>query len=122
MTSLDWNDLKINGCPAIFRALKTIEETLQRQESAITELQQLVSEQIMGQLLAPPPAPATPYAVVEDLGHGWRIIRSPDETITMAGTPGESWLPDDWVTQHVAAVEPGPCSAQGGCDCPATED
>lgn len=103
---LDWHDLKINGCPAIFRALKTIEETLQRQQSAITELQQLVSEEIMGQLLAPPPAPATPSVVVEDLGHGWQIISRPNETITMAGTPGDSWLPNDWVTQYVAAVDP----------------
>jgi|WetSurMetagenome_2_1015567.scaffolds.fasta_scaffold131118_4 hypothetical protein len=102
---LDWKNLKINGCPAFLRALKTIEETLQQQEAAITELSYLLSEEIMRQVCAPPPAPPTPSAVVAELGHGWQIIRSPDETITMAGTPADSWLRDDWVTQYVAAVD-----------------
>jgi len=102
---LDWHDLKIDGCPAFLRALKTIEDTLQQQQDAITELH-LLSEEIMRPVSAPPPAPPTPSAVVAELGHGWQIIRSPDETITMAGTPADSWLRDDWVTQYVAAVEP----------------
>jgi len=43
---LDWHDLKIDGCPAFLRALKTIEDTLQQQQDAITELH-LLSEEIM---------------------------------------------------------------------------
>lgn len=44
---LDWQDLKINGCPALWRALKQIETTLTQQEQATAELQYLVSEELL---------------------------------------------------------------------------
>ena len=150
---LDWHDLKTNGCPALLRALKQIETTLNeqehrfsqaekareilttcqnRQEQALTDLQYLLSEEIMRQLLDQPSVSATPSTIVADLGSGWRIERRPANdhpAITMpeqprTATPNQSytWLPGDAWSQYCAAVDPGPCSAQGGCDCPPAED
>jgi hypothetical protein len=142
---LDWHELRTNGCPALLRALKQIEHALgeqsqllsvaekqdqlilaaQLQQGAdITDLQCLISEEIMARIAPPEDL----MVVVEDLDHGWLTVRQPNEnpdaatfdppTATMLtgfdwvssspiGTPGVSWMPDDWVTQYTADVEKG---------------
>jgi hypothetical protein len=106
---LDWHDLRTNGCPALFRALKQIEHALaeqsqllsvaekqdqlilaaQLQQGAdITDLQYLISEEIMARIAPPEDL----MVVVEDLDHGWLTVRQPNDTqggITMAGTPDD---------------------------------
>jgi hypothetical protein len=73
---LDWHDLQTNGCPALLRALKQIETGLTQQAEEITELQYLISDEIMRSLA---PSAELPE-IVEELGHGWRIIRQPCDT------------------------------------------
>jgi uncharacterized coiled-coil protein SlyX len=110
---LDWHDLRTNGCPALLRALKLIETALTEQETRlsqqrqdITELQYLISEEIMTSL-APP---AELREVVEELGHGWQIVRQPNDTrgeTTTVGVPGSTWKTTgpDWVTDYAAATD-----------------
>jgi hypothetical protein len=102
---LDWHDLRTNGCPTLLRALKLIETVLTEQEQDITELQYLISEEIMAGLTTP----AELREVVEKRGHGWRTICQPSDTpaaTTTVGVPGDTWLPGpDWVTDYAAATD-----------------
>lgn len=89
---LDWHDLKTNGSPALLRTLKQIQTALTQQEQEISELQYLLSEEIMASLASP----SERREVIADLGHGWRIERQPQST-PVATTIGE-------VDQQMAAV------------------
>ena len=124
---LDWHDLRTNGCPALLRALKQIEHALaeqsqllsvaekqdklilaaQLQQGAdITDLQYLISEEIMARIAPPEDL----MVVVEDLDHGWLTVRQPNENpdaaITTVGVPGDTWLTGpDWVTDYAIATD-----------------
>lgn len=73
---IDFHDLRMNGSPALLRALAQIETALKKldaaqaqQEEAIIELQYLWSEEIMRQLFTPPatpPAAGIELAAIED--------------------------------------------------------
>ena len=97
---LDWHDLKTNGCPALLRALKQIEDIVTQQAREITDLQYLVSEEIMIDLAQPdafkkPQLLPRQHQVVAELGHGWQIEYQPPtnpEETTTAGTPADLWL------------------------------
>jgi len=109
---LDWHDLKINGYPALLRALKQIEDIVTQQAREITELQYLISEEIMADLAQPP---AELRAIVEELGAGWQIVRQPSDTrgaTTTVGGPGDTWLTGpDWVTDYAAATDGKRCAS-----------
>ena len=89
---LDYHDLKTNGCPALLRALQQIETVLTQQEQNITELQALVS----GEMIAGLVKPTELREVVAELGAGWRIERQPgsNQDTTEMTNP---WLQDPWV-------------------------
>ena len=73
---LDWHDLRINGSPALMQALKQIETALTQQEQDITELQYLLSEELILRLAPRSPRLLTRQRqVIEELGHGWWIER-----------------------------------------------
>jgi hypothetical protein len=117
---LDWHDLRTNGCPALLRALKLIETALTQQEARlsqqrenITELQYLISEEIMVTLTDAPKKPQLlprQREVVAELGSGWQIVRQPSDTpaaTTTVGVPGSTWKTTcpDWVTDYAAATD-----------------
>ena len=127
MLTINWNDIKLNGMPAINRALETLVKEFNALETRHNLELHLLTQQLRRleiRVLA-----NGDREIVEELGHGWRIERQPaapnanaatsdPPAATMAtppnndgviegalGTCGFSWLPDDWVTQYTAAVD-----------------
>jgi hypothetical protein len=121
---LDWHELRTNGCPALLRALKQIEHALaeqsqllsvaekqdklilaaQLQQGAdITDLQYLISEEIMARI-APPED--LREVVIHGRWTGRQPNENPDAAITTVGVPGDTWLTGpDWVTDYAAVSD-----------------
>jgi hypothetical protein len=76
---IDWKDLKLNGMPAIFRALEDLDSRLAALEEA-----------------GKPNADGATCEVVADLGHGWRVERQPNDI------PGATTVED--VERQMAGV------------------
>lgn len=103
---LDWHDLKINGCPAIMRALKQIEAILTEQEKLLSvaekqdkliiaaqlqqeqdieELQYLLSEEIMASMAHP----AELREIFEEQGWPQRRIEREPASVHLPGYPAD---------------------------------
>lgn len=119
------HNLFLGGMSAYRAPLLEFAERINEIQEAGEELQGLVSGEMMAGLVKPDEL----REVVEELGHGWRIERQPTAPNARAatstppaattatppigdwvsdgsiGTPGYSWLSDDWVTQLAAAVD-----------------
>lgn len=116
MLTINWNDIKLNGMPAISRALETLAKEINALETRHNLELHLLTQQLRRleiRVLA-----NGDREIVEELGHGWRIERQPaapnanaatsdpPAATTTVGTPTDSWLSGpDWVTDFAAAVD-----------------
>jgi hypothetical protein len=74
--TINWNDIKLNGAPAINRALETLLKGVNALETRHSlEIHQL--EERVRRLEERRDLASGAQEIVEELGHGWRIERQP---------------------------------------------
>jgi hypothetical protein len=117
MITINWDDIKHNGMPAINQALQTLLKAINaleiRHNLEIYQLEERVRR------LEESRAPASgEREIVQELGNGWRIERQPAtpnasaatsvppaaRPATIITTSADTWLPDDCWVQYFAAI------------------
>lgn len=116
MLTINWNDIKLNGMPAISRALETLAKDFNALETRHNLELHLLTQQLRKlEILV---LANRDREIIEELGHGWRIERQPaapnasaatsdlPAATTTDGTPADSWLSaPNWVTEYAAAAD-----------------
>lgn len=118
-TIINNHDLNFGGMPAIIRALNTLAAHVSDLRNRLDLLEYADAQRSQRiatlELKLGADRPAESREVVAELGHGWRIERSPAPdpaselptglVNTSGGISADSWLPASWVQDYTAAVE-----------------
>jgi hypothetical protein len=105
MAQMDKTQIELNGHRALVEDHCLLVARVQTLEARVAELEYLWSEEIMRQLLTersvpPNDSAADPYSPAV-------FDPNPIAVKPTGGVIADSWQKDGWVTQYVAAVEPG---------------